>query len=190
MREPPRWFRASLARAYGQVLEEWAATKAAGSWKLFILIPRLLLRPTAHGGAKGKAVFQERLRRFQAGEWVELLADARGQAAEDADRGPRPSASPLLVAEAKVRLGEVSRARQILTSPGLAPGTQATLEQLTDPDLRPQALAAPLPEGLLEFEPTRVLVLDRGRLANALRGAGRGSAADLSGTRYEHLRVL
>ena len=150
---------------------------------MFLLFPRLLLRPTPQGVAQGRAIFQERLRQFHSGAWVELLADAQAQAAADAARGPRARTCYLAAAEAKVRVGEV-------TLPGLAPGTQDTLQQLTDPVLRPPALTAPLPEGLHILAPAVLLELDRARLASALRSAGHGSAADLSGTRYEHLRVL
>ena len=45
VREPPRWFRGQLRRAYGFALREWHATKSAAPWKLFILTPRMLLAP-------------------------------------------------------------------------------------------------------------------------------------------------
>jgi len=42
----------------------------------------------------------------------------------------------------------------------------------------------------LEQLPAEPLKLDSSKVLEALRSAGRGSAQDLSGTRYEHLRVL
>ena len=91
---------------------------------------------------------------------------------------------------AKVRQGEVSRARQVLVSTGLAPGNADTLAELTNPELRPPELTEPLPDELLQLRPPERLNLDRQALVSALRSARRGSAADLSGTRNEHLKDL
>ena len=49
VKEPPRWFRGSLQRAYGVALDEWAQSgideaRAAASWKLLLFVPRLLIR--------------------------------------------------------------------------------------------------------------------------------------------------
>ena len=49
----------------------------------------------------------------------------------------------------RVVQGEVSRARQVLTASEIAPGTQATLEQLRDPQRRPQELTRPVPAEVL-----------------------------------------
>ena len=51
-------------------------------------------------------------------------------------------------------------------------------------------LAEPLPLDALAYEPASPLTLNRRALASALRSAGRGSAQDLSGARYEHFRVM
>ena len=80
VREPPRWFREPLRGAYKMVLEEWAAARSDAPWKLFALLPRMLLRPTSPHGANGKAEFLERLRRFRAGDWASLLEEARAGA--------------------------------------------------------------------------------------------------------------
>ena len=190
VRDPPRWFRSHLGRAYRLALTEWQRCRSAGSWKLFLLIPRLLLRPSGKVGKAGKAAFLDRARRFEAGEWTSLLHESRGEA-------PTPSTQPAAAerpatarADALVRLGEVSRARLALTSRGLAPGTQATLAELRDTTLRPRELSAPLPAEVFGFDPAAPLQLERATLVAALRSAGRGSAADLGGLRYEHLRVL
>ena len=194
VREPPRWFRGSLRQA---LLLSLRAREQRGeaAWKLFLLTPRMLLGPTDEGGDAGKAIFFERLRRFQRGEWVELLEEAAANG-----RSKRGIARELDEAEAlrlrreeaerRVVLREVSRARVLLTSSGLAPGNQETLEQLTDTDLRPDELTAPLPQEALRHQPRQQLQLEGDSLARALRSAGRGSAPDLAGMRYEHLRVL
>ena len=89
-----------------------------------------------------------------------------------------------------VHQGEVSRARQLLTSSGLAPGNAETLAELTDPARRPAQLNKAIPAEVLGFEPPERLKLDKDKLYEALSTARKGKAADLSGTRLEHLRVL
>ena len=89
-----------------------------------------------------------------------------------------------------MRLREIRRARLALTSTGVAPGNAETLLELRDEARRPRQLAAPLPEEALHHVPETTLRLELGELAKALRAGGRGSAPDLAGMRYEHLRVV
>ena len=194
VREPPRWFRGSLRQAF-LVSLRGRAQRSEAAWKLFILTPRMLLRPTEERGDIGKAIFLERLARFQRGEWSELLTEA-----EEAGRARRRLARELDAeqlqqrrldeAERRVSLREITRARVLITSTGLAPGNNETLDQLKDPQRRPTALTEPLPDAALRHRPANQLKLESDKLAQALRGAGRGSAPDLAGMRYEHLRVL
>ena len=93
-------------------------------------------------------------------------------------------------AERRIAIREVSRARTLLTSSGIAPGSQETLDELTNVDLRPIELSQELPTAAMEFQPQDQLDLDPKQLLQALRSAGRGSAPDLAGMRYEHLRVM
>lgn len=196
VREPPRWFRGALLQAYGTALREWNKNATASAWKLVLLVPRMLLRPTDEKGVGGKEAFRTRHRRFMRGEWLELLAEA-----SPANRRQEPTkqldeetlrAKRAEMAEQKICLGEVSRGRMQLTSLGLAPGTQATLDELTDTSLRPAAPSPgkEVPDAVLQAQPSSALQLDPDLALTALRSAGRGSAQDLAGTRYEHLRVL
>eukprot|EP00973_Karenia_brevis_P005099 700396-Karenia_brevis.AAC.1 len=151
VRDVPRWFRASLRHAFMFALRARHHRPVAG-WKLFILIPRMLLRPTEENGEDGKRIFLERYRRFQAGDWASLLQDASansGQswttcASEESDKLKRREA-----AADKVRLRELSRARMILTSLGLAPGSEETLHELQNEELRPRELSEALPQDAL-----------------------------------------
>ena len=68
VREPPRWFRGSLRKAFGFSLKEWRRRPTAATWKLFLLTPRMLLGATEETGEKGKAIFFKRFRQFQRGE--------------------------------------------------------------------------------------------------------------------------
>ena len=130
--------------------------------------------------------------RFLAGDMGGLVAEARtAPVPSRTQRDTQTEEAALLEAVcAKVRLGEVSRARQLMTSSGIAPGTAETLAELRDPDLRPPRLIAAIPEEVLSFRPARRLVLDRAKLARSVQSARRGSAADLSGTRPEHFKTL
>ena len=160
--------------------------------EFFLLVPRMLLEPTEETGQVGKEIFNERMRKFLRGEWGELLAQC-GQHGVTCNRKLDADALQriqLEQAEAKVRLREISRARVHLMSDGVAPGNAETLNELEDPDLRPRVISEAIPDHILNFVPAESLRLDPDALLAALRSAGRGSAQDLGGMRYEHLRVL
>ena len=124
IRDRPFWFRGSVRRAYSIDVPEWRRSKCTASWKLFALIPRVLLRRTARGGRGGRDELEGRMARFLAEEMGSLVAEARTAPAPSKippDR--RTEEAALLEAVcAKVCLGEVSRARQLATSSGIAPG--------------------------------------------------------------------
>ena len=67
IREVPRWFREKLRQAFLMSLKHRESHADAG-WKLFILTPRMLLKPTVERGEAGKKVFLDRMRRFVRGE--------------------------------------------------------------------------------------------------------------------------
>ena len=90
----------------------------------------------------------------------------------------------------KVKIKEVSRARTHLTSLGIAPGAPETLGELRNETKRPLDCQEAIPDDLLNFRPDSKIILDPTLFETVLRGSGRGSAPDLSGTRYEHIRVL
>lgn len=195
MKEPPRWFRGSLQRAYGVAIAEWQRSHSYASWTLLLFTPRLLLAPTKSKGAEGKAELTRRLDRFLAGDWVALLEETLQQGSQQQQRRVEEDVEAarerkLEAACNNVRMGEVSRARQLLTSSGLAPGNAATLAQLTDPAKRPRALTAAIPEVVQDYVPQVAFALDAETLRATLSTARKGRAADLFGTRLEHLRVL
>ena len=82
---------------------------------------------------------------FHAGRWEALLHRARAL-----QSGVRTSELPTSAqlrarACAQLRQGDLSRARRTLTSASLAPGDEATLAALSDPDRRPPQPRRPLP---------------------------------------------
>ncbi len=192
LRQPAVTVRECPRQAFGLALRSRSQRNEA-AWKLFVLIPRMLLQPTQARGDAGKSMFFERMRRFQNGEWASLLADA---VVDESTRKPKAlDAEAALTAlrdeaERKAKMRELSKARTLLSSSGLAPCNDDTLAQLTDPNLRLTELSTPIPPEAVLHRPFQKIELDRRGLLEALRRAGRGSAQDLTGMRYEHLRVL
>lgn len=193
MQSVPRFLAPGLRHAFLISLRALAAPRATPqqqcrAWKLFLLTPRLLLRPTAASGPAGRELLLQRLAAFEAGRWERLLDDARGPAPA---RAAPPSPDALRArAVAQVRRGELSRARQLLTSSPQAPGTAATLAALSDPERRPPAPRSPVSQAVLDYQPQVPLPLSAHDLADALRTSKRGSAAGLSGATAEHYKVL
>ena len=189
VRDCPVWFRGSLRRAYSialQHLREHPHTVEA--WWVVMLIPRMLLRPSPVQGSEGKRIFNLRMEKFLRGDFYGLLIDAELDAADRPVRRRVAERDEFEDAVSMIKLGELSRARRRLEFLGLAPGDARTRAELLDTDLRPID-RAPLPEELDAFVgPT--LKLDASKLLASLKSAGRSSAPDLGGTRYEHLRVL
>lgn len=191
----PRCARAGLLHAFVLPLRVLAQPRATAlqterAWKLFLLVPRMLLRRTASSGAAGRAEYQRRLAAFNAGEWPALLAEARA-----AQRPPPNMDAPSREAVraracAQVQRGELSRARQTLTSSALAPGNAATLQALTDPARRPLRPHRPFPTDLLSFQPPCPLHLTTAQVATALRTSKKGSAAGLSGATADHYKLF
>ena len=179
-----------LSRARGG-LDEAPASRA---WRLFLLAPRMLLARTHLHGARGRDELLARAAAFRRGEWAQLLVAARRStpvrkqradvAAEDVAERKREQAC------AKVRRGELSRARRILTAAELAPGNEATWRLLADPARRPPQPRTPVPSEVADYQPSSPLQLGPTAIAAALRDAKRGGAAGLTGMRAEHLKVL
>ena len=86
----------------------------------------------------------------------------------------------------KVKLGEVSRARQCLTGAALAPGTDATFNMMQN--RRPQEVIRALPEEVLRFEPDTPIGLNKKIFLDSLRSAPRGASPGPGGCTYEHLK--
>ena len=191
VRDPPRWFRAQLRQALAVALRE-RHRKPEAAWKLFVLTPRMLLRPTEANGEEGKNEFLRRFRLFQQGAWLELLRESELEDAPKRKQRTEEEAAEHWREQAasKIKIREISRARACLTSKGIAPGTEETFRKLADPSTRPERLFEPLPDGVLNYRPADPIKLQKHHIAAALRGADSGSAPDLAGMRYEHLRVL
>ncbi|CAE7191617.1 unnamed protein product, partial [Symbiodinium sp. CCMP2456] len=160
------------------------------AWKLWFLLPRMPL----HSGARDpKPVLLARYQAFSRGDWASLLQEALSQPSPQGASGRRPAASDDARARRAVHLahlGELSAARQALTADPLAPSTDATFEQLSDPSRRPPEPYGPLAPDLLAGQPPSPVALDSRALLTNLRRARRGAAPGPSGLTAEIARVV
>ena len=93
-------------------------------------------------------------------------------------------------AEQLIKQGELSHASRLLTSTGLAPGNQSTLEELRDPRLRPADPLRAIPECIQSYKNTEQIELDFELFTQNLKSARRGLSAGVGGIRDEHLKVV
>ena len=138
----------------------------------------------------GKAELSQRFDLFIGGQWDELHQEAMRDAIPSRSH---PVGAPTVEKKArmacqKVRIGEVSRARQCFTGASVAPGTDDTFRELQD--RRPQVQRRELLREVLEFVPERLVDLDRKTFFDSLRSAPRGSSAGPGGCTYEHLKLM
>ena len=167
------------------------------AWKLFLLLPRLLLHRPARGGHVPKSRLHERFADFAAGRWGELLEEiphCADQAASATRRRRRRREGDDVQrradrAQALVQLGELSAGRHTLEGASIAPGSQATLDALRDSRRRPPVPREPLSEDPCERRGPQ-FQLDHDLFAKNIRVARRGAATGPSGMTADHLRLL
>ena len=124
------------------------------------------------------SLVEDRLRHFVciSGEWLFFLTKSRklSEAAEDASvrkrrRGAPTDEARAVRAEQLASLGELSAPRRALEGAVLAPGTLATLAELTNPVRRPPRPRDPVPPETLGLEPEESVRLDEDQLAKNIR---------------------
>ena len=173
------------------------AVRQERGWKLFMLLPRMLLHRPPGGGLISKEKLVSRFHMFVRGEWIPLLR-ASATCDEQATRARHRKCHRdgddverrITRAERLVELGELSSARQALEGAAVAPGDQATLDKLQDERRRPQQPREPLPPDMMTFEPETEFQLDEKMFGKKLRSSKRGVAGGPSGMTTEHLRPL
>ena len=131
----------------------------------------MLLRRTQGSNKEGRKELQQRFQKFWRGEWLELIAAGQGRARTAAAEDTKEKRAR--TACHKVRLGEASRAAQTLTAGKLAPGTDATLDELTDANRRPRDQLERLPDEVANFRADTPLELDTKLFLSVLRAASR-----------------
>ena len=130
-----------------------------------------------HHSSRSCAELSQRFDLFIGGQWDELHQEAMRDAIPSRSHpvgAPTPEKKARMACQ-KVRIGEVSRARQCLTGASVAPGTDDTFRELQD--RRPQVQRRELPREVLEFVPERLVDLDRKTFFDSLRSAPWGSSA-------------
>jgi hypothetical protein len=140
-----------------------------------------------------------RVSRFATGDWIALLEEARrawpaqrparGQelGEDDADAEARHAERANRAIDA-ARDGRVARARQVLCSSGMLPGTEATrlaVERL----LRPVGREPP-GRHWIERGRAHALGIEHNLLAKRVREMGKGGAPDMCGWYAEHYQLL
>ena len=197
MRVVPKVMRGAFRTALRLSFQEAAEARAAGNveqeiraWKLFMLVPRMLITKLPRGGAVSRAKLDERCGAFARGEWMLLVkasrADAQSNSTATLRRRRREERGDELGRRAKRALqlthwGELSSARQALEGALVAPGNEETRAQLTDPSRRPPVPRTPLAREFVEHNPEDQVVLDGEVLLKNLRNSRRGAAAGPSG---------
>ena len=182
---------AHLVRAYDRYPQHDAPERVAAR-TLFMLLPRLLLYKAGRRGKNDARELQRRVALFDAGQWDVFLDASRAtRATSSRQTAPR---SPESAREAKLRAApalaewrELSHAARMLKSMDLAPGTQATLDELRSQ--RPQDLRDPLPPEASEYQPREAVRLDADIFTAVLRETRKRLSAGLGGTRNEYLKL-
>ena len=141
LRGPP--FRNAMSMALEEICARDEVSRTRG-WKLFLLLPRLLLHKPPQGGSIPTHRLVARFEAFSQGQWATLLRESVEGAemvATARSRRSRRSADDIAHrakrAQALVLMWEISSGRQELEGAALVPGTEDTLNALTDRDRRP-----------------------------------------------------
>ena len=206
MRTVLHFLRSSFRNAMKLALEEatWEnyrmnTVRQERGWKLFMLLPRMLLHRPPSGGLISKEKLVGRFQIFARGEWIPLLrasATCDEQAARARHRKSHRDGDDverrIMRAERLVELGDLSSARQALEGAAVAPGDQATLDKLQDERRRPQQPRERLPPDMMTFEPEIEFQLDEKMFGKNLRSSKRGVAGGPPGNddRAPHIRHI
>ena len=156
----PRFLQGRLRFSFAIALRECHRAKLEGdmvganrAWKLFGLVPILLLSRPAHIGSVGRDELAKRADEFAQGGWGDLLTKAR-ENSHDFPAVVRRRRMTIRAEGPQLRpkwRGQVSRARHELTGAPLAPKNATTLEELQSKRLVEQA--SPIPQAVLDFVP-------------------------------------
>ena len=122
MQNVPRFLRGAFRNAVRVVLDEIKAgsfgndeMRQKRGWKLFLLIPRMLLHRQPRGGTIAREKLVQRFERFSSGHWIELIRNCVVNEEEALQiarrRSRRQGQDGVERADQLVHLGELSSAR-------------------------------------------------------------------------------
>ena len=107
-------------------VEAQSEVQTERGWKIFLLLPRMLLFRPGRGGVVPRKKLEVRIRQFQEGEWLDLLNEStacatRGHLSSVRARRRNVSdeAKRAVRATSLVQVGELSAARQALEGAAL-----------------------------------------------------------------------
>ncbi len=163
------------------------------AWKLFGLLSIMLLHKPQGTNFVSPTELERRFVAFARGEWAQLVEAAKPNALNGQPPRQRSAEEEQVhrqnLACARVRMEECAKARQALTSSALAPGNQATLDELQDPTKRRREPAERLPADVVNFQPACAVDIKFGLFAKVLKSAPRGAASGPGYTTTELLKV-
>ena len=167
MAEVPDSFRGSIRAVFHLVLKTICdshgldAAKELQAWKMLLLIPRLLLRPTSSSPSTShREELRDRIARFWSGNWQSLIEECVAVQFK-----PGSSRNQGGVASMMISKGQLSKAASLLTSHGVAPLDATTKGELSDPEKRPPNAYEPLPV----YAPGPPVVLDCEQIKQNIR---------------------
>ena len=165
-------------------------------WKLFFMLPRMLLQKPGKGGLVPKSKLQERFAQFADGRWMDFIVQWEAAVAASNAKARRTRRCPDSLegraerARAMAALGELSSARRALEGEAIARGDEATLAALRDRRRRPPEPREPIPEEVLHHQPATQVVFDNDWFLHNVRSSKKGAAAGPSGMTCDHLMPL
>ena len=194
----PHFLRGRLRESFQVALRERHRAKMVQdeqaeirAWKLFGLVPLMLIHRPSGTGAVGRSELCHRADEFARGHWSKLVTDAlqicphharpRAERSESEEQVRRGKA-----AQARVHCGQVSRAQE-LTGATLAPKNAATLQELRA--RRPQEQLREISQEVMDFVPEEGVKLDAKLFATCRRSAPSGSSPGPGGCTNEMSRV-
>ena len=199
MKTVPRFlwgsFRIALKVAIEEILNGAARrnmVQQERGWKLFLLLPRMMLHRSPRGGLIGHEKLISRFDKFAAGQGHDLIL-ASNKCAEEAATVRQRRAQRVQGNQDErratrafnfVQMGELSSRRQALEGEELAPGNEETLKELRKQVAIPRDAVPPVPRDAPIFN------LDERIFGRNVRSAKRGAAGGPSAMTTDHLRPL
>ena len=151
MRSPPKFMEGAYVSAVRLAMEEVREGRRTNNearrirgWKLFLMIPRMLLVKPRKGSLMPKSKLRERFAQFAQGRWIALISASRDVSFAVAVAKSRRSRNLADTVERRAErarvlasMGELSSARLALEGEAVAPSDQATLGSSRDRRRRP-----------------------------------------------------
>ena len=155
------------------------------AWKLLFLLPRMLLSPSSGANKSGVKSVRARYKNFRDFHWDELIQLNRPTSAPVKPQDPEKQLRNAAIRLAKC--GELSKSARILTSKGLAPASDETVQKLISKHPRGDSTPLITPSSSTHCTPIQ---LSPSIIISAIRKSPRGSGTGPSGWRFEHMRCL